>query len=297
MAAGDPFRTPSRLSSTSDHTRLSAIVVAISAVAWLAMILSHSSTAGSLHFSHHLPSTLTHDPLPYAQWLGGWIIMVVAMMLPPALPFLHTTSKLAGGLARGRTLVATAAAAFITAWGLVGIILIGTGHTLGHLSIAIPWLTSRPAVTSSLAAILVGAYQLSPLKRACLIACRSPIGLIMAVWNPHRPWRSVLKIGIRYGVVCIGCCWTLMLLTLIVGAFALPLMVLVSVIMLLERLLPSVRPLVPFQAAFACAIGILLLLGSLPPGLGVAGGEIPTHPTTLHDSTGHHSNSHHSRGK
>lgn len=212
--------------------------------------------------------------------------MIVAMMLPPALPFLHTTTKLGGGLIRGRALVATAAAAFMTTWGLVGVVLIVIGHLLAHLSITIPWLTSHPALISGAAAIFVGAYQLSPLKKACLIACRSPTGLIMAAWNPYRPWRSMLNIGIRYAVVCIGCCWTLMLLTLIVGVFTLPLMVIVSVIMLLERLLPAVRPLVPFQAALACALGFLLLFGSLPPGLSLGAREIPTHPTTHHHSTG-----------
>jgi predicted metal-binding membrane protein len=284
------------MSSAGSRTLLTAIVVAVSTIAWVAMILLHSNTEGSGHEFFHASAILTqnHELLPYGQWLVGWFIMVVAMMLPPALPFLQAIARLARGLAHGRVFVAVAAATFIATWGLVGVVLIATGHSLAHLLPTLPWLASRPALVSGLAAIFVGAYQLSPLKQACLTACRTPTGLIMVVWKHHHPWRSVLTIGIRYGVICIGCCWTLMLLTLIVGAFALPLMVLVSVIMLLERLLPSVRPLVPFQAALACAIGILLLFGSLPPGLNVGGGAGPTH---LHHSTGHQSTSHHAIGE
>jgi predicted metal-binding membrane protein len=248
------------LSSFSDQT-LTAVVVTLSAVAWLVMPMMHSG-------GHHHAST--------ASWISGWFMMILAMMLPPALPFLQALQRLTAGLPRGGGMVASAAAAFIIVWTLAGFLLVIMGNFASLLT-ALPWLVDRSALVSGLAAILVGAYQLSPLKQACLTACRTPTALMLVAWDDRHPWRSALAIGIRYALVCIGCCWTLMLLTLVVGAFVLPLMVVVSVIMLLERLLPSVRPLVPLQAALACGIGILLLLGSLPPGLDLDGVRTSTH--------------------
>jgi predicted metal-binding membrane protein len=260
----------------SDAHKLTAIVVVVSAIAWLAMVMLHG-------FSHAAPNIS-------ASWLMGWVIMVVAMMMPPALPFLQAMQRLTHGLPKGSAIVVAAALAFVATWTVAGLVFVTTGHLLTRWMTAIPGLVDRPAVVSGFSAILVGAYQLSSFKQACLTACRSPVSLMLVAWNDAQPWRSAQTIGVRYAAVCIGCCWSLMLLTWVVGAFVLPMMVVVSVMMLLERLLPSVRPLVPLQAAFACAIGILLLLGSLPPGLAASGAEISTHHNlhhSLHHTMGH----------
>lgn len=286
MSAGDPLgRSRSRSASTSDRQQLTVVVAIASSLAWLAMLLLH----GNWHFLHHPPvganaQLVGRDWLPSIQWLSGWLIMVVAMMLPPALPFLEAMQKLTQVLPHDRGLVASAAAAFIAAWTIAGILLVVAGNSIASLLTGIPWLAESPTLVSGIAAILVGAYQLSPLKQACLTACRSPTALLLVAWDDSQPWRSALSIGLRYGFICIGCCWTLMLLTLVVGAFVLPLMVIVSVIMLLERLLPSVRSLVPLQAILACAIGVLLLVGSLPPGLNIGGSGTSIHH--IHHHTG-----------
>jgi predicted metal-binding membrane protein len=271
MSEHDPTigRSQPQIPPTRERARLTAIVVSIGALAWLAMVLFHGGDSGGWH------ANFGRDRLPSAQWLAGWAIMVVAMMLPPALPFLTAMSKLAQGVVWGRALVGVAAAVFVAAWVLVGIVLVVAAGLLTSLLADLTWLADRSAAVSGVAAILVGLYQFSPLKQACLTACRSPTGIMLIAWDSDRPWRSTIEIALRYALVCIGCCWTLMLLTLVVGSFVLPLMAIVSVIMLLERLLPSVRPLIPIQAALACAIGILLLFGTLPPGLGIGGGSAP----------------------
>ncbi len=272
MAKSNSFSmTPVRLPSIN---QLTAVVIVISSVAWLLMVLMHGS--------QHVSFQLGHHGVGDGQWLTGWFIMVLAMMLPPALPFLQTMLRSTQGLPHQQALLVTTAVVFIATWTATGIALVAMGHVLTRLGGTMPWLVDRPTVVSGLAALLVGIYQLSPVKEACLTACRSPTAMLLLLWDDDAPWRSAVVIGLRYAAVCVGCCWTLMLLTLIVGAFVLPLMVVVSVIMLLERLLPSVRPLVPLQAAFACALGILLLLGSLPPGLALEGTGQPIHP---HHST------------
>jgi predicted metal-binding membrane protein len=209
------------------------------------------------------------DPLAIQlQWLGGWALMVLAMMLPPALPFLRAMSRV--GASHRAAVVVLAAAAFAACWMAVGVALLAVAAGLSALVEQWPLLSARPALVSGLVAVAAGLFQFTPWKQACLVACRRPDGLILMAWRREAPRDAALRIGARYAAVCIGCCVPLMLLTIAVGAFALPLMVIVSVAMLFERTLPSVRALIPLQAALAVVIGLALLAGALPAGIGTA---------------------------
>ena len=55
------------------------------------------------------------------------------------------------------------------------------------------------------AALLVGAgaYQLTPMKDACLEHCRSPAHFIAGHWRPGT--LGALRIGIEHGAYCLGC--------------------------------------------------------------------------------------------
>lgn len=282
-----PWRDPRR-----ENARLAATVLGLSALAWLATFVSHAAVEGNWHgpltrtsewpdFAAFVCTSAPSASAPMAeklQWLAGWALMVLAMMLPPALPFLRAMSQV--GAERRGAVVTTAAAVFVLAWTAVGLALLLAGTALGWLAQAWPALAARPALISGMAALAAGAFQFTPLKKACLTACRRPDGLILMAWRSDAPLRAAAHIGARYAAVCIGCCAALMLLTLAVGAFALPLMVVVSVAMLFERLLPSVRTLVALQAALAILIGLLLLSGLLPAGLGFVPVAQPMVPAT-----------------
>jgi predicted metal-binding membrane protein len=113
-------------------------------------------------------------------------------------------------------------------------------------------------------------------------------------WRPDRPVTSLSSIALRYSLVCIGCCWPLMAVTLLVGSLLLPVMVIVSLLMLCERLLPSVRKLIPIQAGFAFALAVFLF-ADLGPNLGSNPGDTasplapdPGSPHHTHDHVHHH---------
>lgn len=204
--------------------------------------------------------------------LTGWVVMVVAMMLPPALPLLRVVSRLAGRQARPGLLVVCAGLAFVGVWAVAGVLLIALDALVVVLDPAV--LREHPQLTSGLATIAAGLYQFTPLKRACLTACRSPFGIAATRWGGLRPPAlEAAGIGLRFGLVCVGCCWALMLLTLAVGIAALPVMVVASVLMALERLAPRSRSLVPLLGAGAVVLGLLILLGLLPFGLPVSKGH------------------------
>ena len=254
---------------------LTVVVLDVAVVAWLALAFLHAAPLASpaaqpQHTGHH-QMTPGNIPLPGldgpALWLSGWACMVVAMMLPPALPLLRVARRLTVRRAHPGLLTTTTALAFLSVWLLAGICYVAGGELVQAVTGRFTALQEHPQVLSGLAALAAGAYQFTPFKRACLDACRSPLSLAMTSWTGARPGRDAAKIGVRFGLVCVGCCWALMLLTFVVGVAAMPVMVIMAAVMALERLLPRFRPVVPFVGVGALVLGVLLLAGVVPPGL------------------------------
>lgn len=92
----------------------------------------------------------------------------------------------------------------------------------------------------AVAAVLLmaaGAYQLTPLKEACLAGCRSPLGFFLENWREGRA--GAFSMGLRHGSFCVGCCWALMLLMFAGGAMSVATMAALCAFVLAERLLPA----------------------------------------------------------
>ena len=240
--------TTARRPDLTNSEVVPVVVVTLAAAAWLVLLWPAAHAHGSTG----------------AGWspITGWALMIIAMMLPTALPLLQTVHRLVARRRARTGLVAAGAAAFLAVW-----LLAGLGFLLGDLLLE-PAARHLPAVVlPGLAAVAAGLYQFTPAKRACLTACRSPRGIALAAWRGVRPAAvEVGAIGWRFGLACVGCCWALMLLTFTVGVGAMPVMVAVSAVMLAERLLPRTRRLVPAVALGCVALGLLILVGVVPPG-------------------------------
>jgi len=108
--------------------------------------------------------------------------------------------------------------------------------------------------------LLAGLYQLTPVKRLCLDACRNPLGFFMRHWREGPA--GALRLGARHGIVCLGCCWALMGLMLIAGAMNLVWMAALGILMLAEKTLPHAdRAGRLLGVSFAGAGAALLALG------------------------------------
>ena len=187
---------------------------------------------------------------PEAAGPGGvlamWALMSAAMMLPTALPAFATYDEVAHahGLGGGGRMVA----GYAVVW--LGASALAAGLQLGLPALAHP-------VAGPVLLVGAAAYQVSPLKEACLSRCRAPLTFLMAHWDAG-PWRM----GLRLGLVCLGCCWALMALAFVGGLMSLGFMALATVLMTLEKL--SRGTLVPRATAIACLLGAGFLIGGLP---------------------------------
>lgn len=165
-----------------------------------------------------------------ASYLGIWVAMTVAMMLPSAAPTLLLVDR----LARSATL--PFALGYAVVWTAVGV--------------AAYVVTSRLSWHAT-AALLVaaGIYQVLPLKRACLRRCRTPLAFLRA-----HAGEPPLLVGARHGALCVGCCAGLMAVLVALGMSSLVWMAVVGLAILWEKTLPHGER-VATASAFALVAG------------------------------------------
>jgi len=144
-----------------------------------------------------------------------WTVMMVGMMTPSAAPVLLIFASSSRARRQPASAVATFALGYLLVWTLFS-----TAAALGQWALhQAALMTPAMAVTTRGlgAAILVaaGVYQLTPLKRACLAHCRSPLGFLIGHWRDGVG--GAFEMGIRHGAYCVGCCWALMCVLFAVG--------------------------------------------------------------------------------
>jgi predicted metal-binding membrane protein len=83
--------------------------------------------------------------------------------------------------------------------------------------------------------LVAGAYQLTPMKDACLRHCRSPMMSFLHYASFTGAARD-FRVGVHHGLYCVGCCWGLMLVLVAVGVMNIPAMIALAAVIFLEKL-------------------------------------------------------------
>jgi predicted metal-binding membrane protein len=114
--------------------------------------------------------------------------------------------------------------------------------------------------------VAAAAYELSPLKDACLGKCRSPLGLLLGSWRDGSS--GAVRMGARNGAWCVGCCWALMASLFALGVMSVQWMAVVAGLIAFEKTLPWRRVATYGTAGILTALGVLILVvPDLIPGL------------------------------
>ena len=178
-----------------------------------------------------------------------WAVMMVAMMLPSALPMilLADTPRRSHFLALG----------YIAIWAVFSIGATALQWMLGQLLILNPMMeaSSRAAAATLLA--IAGIYQWTPLKQVCLTTCQSPMPFLTRRWRSGS-W-GAFRMGAEHGVHCVGCCWALMLLLFAGGVMNLTVILALTAFVAFEKLLPLGPWAARVSGALLVATALLLL--------------------------------------
>jgi predicted metal-binding membrane protein len=191
-----------------------------------------------------------------------WFIMMIAMMLPSAAPMVLLYQRFADGARRsGGGLMPTAlfALLYLAVWG--GFSLLASAAQVALSDAGVVDMAGMAIGSSRIAGgLLIAAalYQLTPAKRACLENCRSPLSFLRREWAPG--WSNAIRLGLKHGAYCVGCCWLLMSLLFVGGVMNLAWIAIIALIVLIEKVTPA--PAVTRWAIAAAALGggIYLLL-------------------------------------
>jgi len=250
------------------YLRLNAIgtVGCIIAAAWLVCAaVELTGNAAQLH--HH---ALYESGRPF--WLaalvvlGAWQLMTAAMMLPSSLGFIRLYAATAARAPSFPLALTLFLGGYFAVWTAFALAAFAGDMQLHRIVDARPWLAAHatliPAGTLALAAI----YQFTPLKDACLKACRHPGMYLMRSYR--RGALNGLRIGFGHALYCLGCCWALMLVMFAAGVAHLAWMGVLAAIMFVEKATPAGNRIVaPVGAALGILAGIALVAPGAIPGL------------------------------
>jgi predicted metal-binding membrane protein len=164
-----------------------------------------------------------------------WVVMMAAMMFPSVAPvatsWARSITRTATGAGRAFR-IAAFVGGYLVAWGGFGVVAFGLFAGAGRL------VDTRPATGRWLGAAIfavAGAYQLTPLKHACLRHCRSPFAQL-ARYAGYRGTGRDLRVGLHHGLYCVGCCCGLMIVLVAVGVMNVAAMAGLAAVIFLEKL-------------------------------------------------------------
>jgi predicted metal-binding membrane protein len=171
---------------------------------------------------------------PLATFLGSWVPMMAAMMLPGAVPAVLRHVRGSDRVLAGPLFVG----AYLAVWALAGVLL----HAM-----------YRPHTTFAAGVVVLaaGVYEFTPLKRDFRRRCREHAGS-----------------GLAYGLCCAGSSLALMLIPVALGVMNLAWMAVITVVVTAQKLLPAKTFADAEQAFLIAVLGVLILVApSSFPGL------------------------------
>jgi predicted metal-binding membrane protein len=201
-------------------------------------------------------------------FLGIWVVMMAAMMVPSVAPTVALYSR----LTRQRSPVSPLlfAAGYLVTWAGAGLVAFTVAAMVGRISgDVLAWDRAGRWVAGA-TLVVAAAYELSPLKDVCLGRCRSPLGFLLGAWRNGR-W-GALRMGAKHGAWCVGCCWALMASLFALGVMSVAWMAFVAGLIAVEKTLPWRRVATYGTAAVLLTLGALLFAApDVIPGLTVPG--------------------------
>jgi predicted metal-binding membrane protein len=214
-------RTPLPAATASAGTAATAAVLATLALAGVCWVVAVRQMEG-------MDMGVATELGSFAFFVGLWVSMMAAMMLPGAVP---AVSRFVRGDGRARAALPFAGS-YLAVWTIVGLLV---------------YVLYRPhgTVVAGVLTVAAGVYELTPLKRGCRRRCRERV-----------------RSGVAFGIDCVGSSIGLMVMLLALGVMSVAWMGVVAALLLAQKLLP---PRAVIDAPLALAIVVTGILVALAP--------------------------------
>jgi predicted metal-binding membrane protein len=207
---------------------------AVAGACWaITLALTLSGGAEAAHHDHVLEHNSQPWPLRIGLFLAVWVVMLAAMMLPTLVPLARMFGPVSDRAPHPPAARAGLYGGYLLLWTAFAPVALLFDAGLHRLVSSWPWLESHDGLILASALVLAGAFQFSPLKNACLTACRNPMTFL---WQHYRRGTlGAVRLGARHGLSCVGCCWALMLVMFATGVGSLAWMLGLTAVMTVEK--------------------------------------------------------------
>jgi predicted metal-binding membrane protein len=181
-----------------------------------------------------------------------WCVMMVAMMLPSAMPMVLTFAAVTHNRQRqGRPYIPTAlfVSGYVAIWCAFSAVAAVSQWLLHRQALLSASMATTSAIFGGMMLVGAGIFQFTPFKRSCLTRCRGTLEFILTRWREGRS--GAFQMGLEHGTFCAGCCWALMALLFVAGVMNIFWVAALTALVFLEKILPA-------QARVSLASGVAL---------------------------------------
>jgi predicted metal-binding membrane protein len=242
-------------------------LVGLAAVAW-ALTIQQALSMADMVMGLAQVGSRTPNPMTAPLFLLMWLTMIVAMMFPTIAPMVLAHRLVVQHRGEGAVPSVAFVFGYLVVWTVIGLVPLAIFLGFRDLPEDAPLAAWLPRI-SGLVLVGAGLYQFTPWKRACLRACRTPLSFMMT-HNFGSGVPGAFKAGLSHGGYCLGCCWALMVVLVVVGLMNLVWMALVALVFLAEK---NWRHGVLFNRVVGIAVALLGCAVLLDPDLlGVVSG-------------------------
>ena len=201
-------------------------------------------------------------------FLTVWLVMMGAMMLPSVAPTVALYVRMSG---ERRAAPFLFSGGYLLTWGAGGLVAFGLALAGSRIDGGVLAWDRAGRWGAGVTLLVAAAYELTPLKDACLGKCRSPLGFLLSSWRGGN--RGALRMGAVHGAWCVGCCWALMASLFALGIMSVGWMAFVAALIAAEKIVPWRRAAVWGASGVLFVLGVLMLAAPHAiPGLTIPGG-------------------------
>jgi predicted metal-binding membrane protein len=260
-----------------DRSIMIVALAALTALAWVDLAwLANDMAMGGMDMtgfrmipagrSLMMPTSEPWKPIEFGYVFAMWVIMMIGMMTPSVAPMILVYARVGRQAAtQGKPFAASGwfAAGYLLAWTSFSLVATSVQWVLERAALLTPMMASASNILGGVVLIVAGLYQWTPLKEACLSYCQSPLLFIQRQGGFRRDPGGALRLGFRHGIYCIGCCWALMGLLFVGGVMNILWIAALSILVLLEKIVPNGRMVSRIAGAGFIAGGVWLLVMTL----------------------------------
>jgi len=221
----------------------------------LSSTVGYDATMAAMRMSASAPWTAADVAYAFAMWA----VMMVGMMTGTAAPVLlmFVAARRGRGLP-AFPIVPLFGLGYLTVWVGFSAAAAMAQWTLHEAALLTPAMATSSATVAGAILLIAGAYELTPLKSACLSECRSPLAFLLTHWRDGN--RGAFVMGTRHGTYCLGCCWALMGLLFVVGVMSLMWVAALTAFVLLEKIAPATARISQAAGVVLIAAGLMVLV-------------------------------------